>query len=124
VSINLGFIPYSEGRYKKDNLPILSFTTIGNFNAKLLKKPFDTKNMVILVSAKSKSGKTAKISLWSRNLASKISFKECVHPDVCVINLERIPLFLNEKKLTRVTIEGGYEVLITAAKVRDENNFW
>jgi hypothetical protein len=31
---------------------------------------------------------------------------------------------LNEKKLTRVTIEGGYEVLITAAKVRDENNFW
>lgn len=123
-SINLGFIPYSEGRYKKDNLPILSFTTIGNFNAKLLKKPFDTKNMVILVSAKSKSGKTAKISLWSRNLASKISFKECVHPDVCIINLERIPLFLNEKKLTRVTIEGGYEVLITAAKVRDENNFW
>lgn len=123
-SIDLGHVPYVEGKYKKESFGILNFSAIDNFNTQILKYPLNTRNTTLLIAAKKQNMTDTKLSLWSHDQVSHITLKECVYPDVCIINLKRIPLFFHEKKLTRVTIEGGYDVLVSTRKIKDKSIFW
>ncbi len=123
-AIDLGHIPYTEGIHKKSDVGSVNFSSLKTFNEKLLKDPLDSNNIALLVSQKVKTGAKTKISLWSSDRVAQVEFKECIYPVMCIININRIPLFFHEKKLTHVTIEGELKVLISATDIKGKSIFW
>lgn len=105
--IDLAHIPRSEGLYKQNVLRSsrvhLDFSNLDALNSYLRQNKISSKNKLIIIRQKTNKDSTMTIKT-SDNLETQISFKKCGRENVCIINLDVIPLFYKPRIITIVDI--------------------
>ncbi len=95
LQINLEAIPRSEGLYKIEAIKKEITWDI--------KKPFDSKDKVLVILQKTAAPKYMTISLTEQGgRTTNVTFNTCSLNKYCIINLSRIPLFYKKRTITRV----------------------
>ncbi len=105
--IDLAHIPRSEGIYKEAVLLgsklYIDFSNINTLNSYLGQNQISSKNKLLIIKQKTKRDATMTIKTKD-NLKTEISFKKCGDKNVCVIDLDVIPLFYKERVIESLTL--------------------
>lgn len=105
--VDFAHIPRSEGLYKKTLLKTLKvyldFSSLETLNSYLRQNQISSKNKLLIIRQKTDSDATMRINTKD-NLKTDVSFKKCGENNVCILDLDVIPLFYKERIIESITL--------------------
>ncbi len=112
LSVSLGNIPRSEGSHKLESDRIFDFTNILRNNNSI---KFNSQGKILLVKHKKTEEEFSAITMKTREgFETKIEYMNC-DKEICVINLDRVPLFYLPREITSIEFNikqhSGYSLI-------------
>lgn len=131
LNVYLYKIPYSEGMYKynylKNNNKLIvkgDADKVSNFLAK--NKLVSRDKIIVLIP--NKSNKTESLSFvklkTENEHSTTIYYNSCHGNEACIINLSRIPLFYEDRLITKLSLDEQYSGKIEIFNVENPGNLW
>ncbi|OGH06032.1 MAG: hypothetical protein A2W22_03860 [Candidatus Levybacteria bacterium RBG_16_35_11] len=127
LSVNLEAIPFSEGYYKESKLNQVNLTysakDINSLNDFLSKNRISSSDELLVVVPVETYTQSSFIITTDDNKQTRISFNGCHKDKSCIVNLDNIPLFYENRVIKQVKINNFYGD-IKIYKNPDNSAFW
>ncbi|MBP9814102.1 hypothetical protein KBC80_02810 [Candidatus Woesebacteria bacterium] len=132
INIDLRRIPKSEGsKLRKYESAWKRVETQKNslveLNYQLQTRRISSRSLSVLFSFDPRDGLLGDdivMQVESGSMVTSIKFEACLHPDVCMVHLDRLPLFYVNKPVTKITtsrpIYGGVQLI----ELMNDQVFW
>jgi hypothetical protein len=132
TNIDLRRIPKSEGskleKHQSDWKSVgTSPKSLDDLQTELRTNRLYSKNLALLVSFNSFEGLSeydVTMQVMSGNMVTNVKFEACVYPAICMIHLDRLPLFYVNKPVTKIVLDRPTYRDLRFVEVINDDIFW
>lgn len=120
-NIDLEKIPQSEGQYKSKYLNSANTTALTKTNSSI-----DSKNLLLIMTSTPTANKTldSNLEITAGDLSTKVKFKTCVNSKICILDINKIPLFYMNRKINSFKLDNYYSIKLVYGSDKLLNVLW